>query len=178
MAATASEAGRRHHCLSLRCLRPPPRPASLRSHQRALFQRCVEERELEREGRGGEGERRSGKNSESGKEGTRRDVRIVAWALFPSSVCLLLSLACHVSARQASPASAPPCLLPGVCVCVCVWERRSRKACFTGELERETRCRQPLRPTLAHTTAGLIAKTFKGMTYAAKMTEVDNMPHI
>jgi hypothetical protein len=50
MAATASEAGERHHFFSLRCLRLPPRPASPRSHQRALFQRCDEERELEGKG--------------------------------------------------------------------------------------------------------------------------------
>ena len=31
---------------------------------------------------------------------------------------------------------------------------------------------------LLHTTAGLTAKTSIGMTAAAKMSEVDNMPHI
>lgn len=54
MAATASEAGGSSHVLNLRCLRPQPRLASPHAHERALFQRYVEEREL----KGTEGDRR------------------------------------------------------------------------------------------------------------------------
>jgi hypothetical protein len=83
-------------------------------------------------------------------------VRIVPVVCLPSAFSRLPRVGASGLSRICSALSYLLCVCVCACVCrvyvfVCVWgggggERRSGKACFVGELERETRCR----PTVAH----------------------------